>query len=127
MHAKFKNSENTRTEMEKENRILKIEREQFIRKMKVMNGPVDKTIQQTALELEVETELETESETELENDSFHPPRQLFKRSPQSSSLNVSKLVPSIRPKGLTLPRGSITGTGKRSKIIEMPDGSKRIV
>lgn len=119
MHVKFNDSENARTELEKENRRLKVEIERMARKPKlVVNNVV---------------------ELELGNENFHNPQQapiqvpeLFERSPPPqhlpAALNVSKLVPTIRPKGLAFPRGTITtGTGKRSKIMEMPDGTKRIV
>ena len=113
MHAKFNESENGRNELERENRKLKIEMEKLTREVKGRNSLVVANKQTDAVFVY----------SEPENRANDPLPQLLKRSP---TLNASKLVPNIRPKGLPVPRGPITGTGKRAKIIEMPDGTKRI-
>lgn len=140
MHAKLTGSENARIDLERETRRLKIEMERMARKTakaKIQTTPIHDDGEETELENDPRNprnphNLHNLHELhDLQNDRLADPPLLSKRSPPphpaAAALNVSKLVPSIRPKGLPIPRGTTTGTGKRSKIMEMPNGTKRIV
>lgn len=116
------NAENEaeKNELLKENRKIRIDKENFEKKMRLLEQQLRQLQLQPKQKPVYDDGDETELENELENNKENVPiNNPFAMKPSTSS----KMVPSTIPKGLTLSKGSSnsvsTGTGKRQKVLEL--------